>query len=86
MHNLVLMCLVSLLVGFAVVSMAQDIMMFMLTGRISSTDIVVPVWGMYALYGGIACIVLLSYLISYELDARYRKQRAALPRRRYGHI
>ncbi len=88
LHNIILGALVFVTLGILVGGLAQAILVFMLTGLISGTTYVVPVWGMFTIYAGIAGFILLTYLVDYELEARFTKKHQAsrLPRRRYSHI
>jgi hypothetical protein len=89
LSNLVLGTLVFMMLGMIAGGLAQSILIFMLTGYITGTDYVVPVWGMFCLYGGIAAFLVLTYAIDKELENKYVKKirtTGKLPRRRYSHI
>ena len=89
LRNIVLGTLVFMMLGMITGSIAQNILIFMLTGYIAGTDYVVPVWGMYCLYGGIAAFITFTYAVDKELEHHYVKKIRAndkLPRRRYSHI
>lgn len=89
LRNVVLGALVFMMLGMIAGSLAQNILIFMLTGYIAGTDYVVPVWGMYCLYGGIVAFIAFTYAVDKELEQHYVKKirtTGKLPRRRYGHI
>lgn len=85
LRNIVLGALVIVLLGAIISSLAQGIIVFMLTGRIPGTLFVVPVWGMFLLYtsilGGVTLVHYLGRPPKKPTTPNYR-----LPRRRYGHI
>lgn len=88
LRNFVLGALVFIMLGMIIGGLAQAIIVFMLTGIISGTNIVVPVWGMVVLYMSIAAFVGLTYHIDRELENHYLQKLNAqrrLPRRRYSH-
>lgn len=85
-RNLVLGALVFSMLGMLIGGLAQSVIIFMLTGIVIGTPIVVPVWGMFALYVSICGFILLTYRIDRDLEKRYTeslsKKRYARP---YGH-
>ena len=71
LRNVVLGTLVFIMLGMILGGIAQATIVFMLTGIISGTTIVVPVWGMLAIYLTIVAGVSLTYYIDRELEYRY---------------
>lgn len=71
LRNVVLGTLVFIMLGMILGGIAQATIVFMLTGIISGTTIVVPVWGMLAIYLAIVAGVSLTYYIDRELEYRY---------------
>ena len=45
-------------------SLAEAIFIFMLTGIVAGTSVVVPVWGVLAIYAGIAAATAVTYTVS----------------------
>lgn len=88
LSNIVLGALVFITLGMIAGGLAQNILIFMLTGYIMGTDYVVPVWGMFIIYGGIIAAFALTYAVDKELESIYVKKTKSrkLPRRRYSHI
>lgn len=89
LRTIVLGALVFIITGMIAGGIAQSVLIFMLTGYITGTTIIVPVWGMFALYLGIIAFIGLTYYLDHELEQHYlRKHQASrkLPRRRYSHI
>lgn len=89
LRNLVLGALIFIMLGMIAGSVAQNILIFMLTGYIMGTDYSVPVWGMYCIYSGVVAFIVLTYVTDKELESYYVKKirtTGKLPRRRYGHI
>lgn len=87
LRNIVLGALVFILLANIAGGLAQATIIFMLTGIIGGTNIVVPVWGMVTLYMGLVCLLALTYYIDRELESQHLKKLEAankLPRRRYG--
>lgn len=87
-RNIVLGALVLIMLGAILSSIAQGVIMFMLTGRIPGTSFVIPVWGMFMLYTGIAGSIAFSYYLDRELENQYKQKlnNNHLPRRRFSHI
>lgn len=89
LSTLVLGTLVFMMLGMIAGGLAQNILIFMLTGYIAGTEYIVPVWGMFCLYGGIVAFLVLTYAIDKELENKYVKKirtNGKLPRRRFSHI
>lgn len=89
LRNVVLGALVFLTLGAIVGGLAQNILIFMLTGYIVGTEYSVPVWGMYCIYGSVVAFIALTYVADKELENYYLKKirsTGKLPRRRYSHI
>lgn len=89
LRNIVLSTLVFMTLGMIAGSLAQNILIFMLTGYITGTDYVIPVWGMFCIYGGIAAVLALTYAIDMEPEPQAAKKarlKGKAPRRRYSHI
>lgn len=87
LRNVVLGALIVMMLAMIVGAMAHAIMIFMLTGIISGTTIVVPVWGMATLYISIVVLVGLSHYLDRALKNQYLRQfngKTTLPRRRFG--
>ena len=74
LRNVVLGALVFIMLGMILGGIAQATIVFMLTGIISGTTIVIPVWGMLALYMSIIAGVSLTYYIDRELEYRYAQK------------
>ena len=74
LRNVVLGTLVFIMLGMILGGIAQATIVFMLTGIISGTTIVVPVWGMLALYMSIIAGISLTYYIDRELEYRYAQK------------
>lgn len=87
LRNIVLGAVILIMLGALIGGAAQSVVIFMLTGRIDGTPFVVPVWGMFALYFGVAGFIGLLHFVDRELENQYRQKPAGrLPSRRYGHI
>lgn len=89
LSTVVLGTVVFMMLGMIAGGLAQNILIFMLTGYIAGTEYVVPVWGMFCLYGGIVAFLIMTYAVDKELENKYVKKIRAggkLPRRRYGQI
>lgn len=87
LRDVVLGALVFIMLAVISGGIAQAAVVFMLTGIVGDTNIVVPVWGMVALYMGVLSLISLTYYIDRELELQHLKKLEAvnkLPRRRYG--
>lgn len=86
LRNVVLGTLVFIMLGMMVGGLAQAVLIFMLTGIVEGTPIVVPIWGMLTIYMSIIAFICLTYYIDRELEQQHLKRLQApskLPRRRY---
>ncbi len=64
LRNVALGALVFIMAGALLGSIIQAILVFMLTGIISGTTIVVPVWGMIVVY----LFIVMGFSLVYYLD------------------
>lgn len=87
LRNAVLGTLLFIMLGMIVGGLAQATLIFMLTGIISGTTVVVPVWGMAVIYTSILAVIGLTYYIDRELETQHLQKlqnRSKLPHRRFG--
>ncbi len=96
LRNLVTGSLVTIVLVALIGGLMKNILIFMLTGIIEGTSIVVPVWGMYLIYAGIFLVIIADMYLEYRLENRHIKTirvinptpvlpARQLPRRRYSH-
>ncbi len=88
LRNIVTSSLVAVVVVAIGGGIMQNVFIFMLTGIIEGTGIVVPVGGMFALYASILTLIVGDRLIAYfmtPVTTKPKVRRHASVRRRYSH-
>lgn len=88
LRNVVTGSLVAVVVVAICGGIMKHLLIFMLTGIIEGTGIVVPVAGMFALYATILLLVVGDRLITYFMtpaETKPKVRRQAPARRRYSH-
>lgn len=88
LRNVVTGSLVAIVVVALMGGIMQNVLIFMLTGIIEGTGVVVPVWGMFALYASILTLFVGDRLVTYFLtpvETKPKTPRHTPARRRYSH-
>lgn len=76
LRTVVLGMVVFVVLGALIGSFIQAALIFMLTGIISGTQVVIPVWGMALIYAGIIGGPTVWYLIDHPLPGHSDEQAA----------
>lgn len=94
MRNIVTGSLVAVVVVAIGGGIMKNVLVFMLTGIIEGTGVVVPVWGMFTLYAGILTLIvgdrILMHFFIPTTEKKPKTKRTVIPRqasvrRRYSH-